>query len=63
MSILKIITEKNLLKYHQLPIYWYQIIDGRQMIGYYHSLLNIEKAKGIKYNYLKINAQYKIKTL
>ena len=33
------------------------------MIGYYHSLLNIEKEKGIKYNYLKINAQYKIKTL
>ena len=55
--------KKHLLKYHQLPIYWYQIIDGRQMIGYYHSLLNIEKEKGIKYNYLKINAQYKIKTL
>ena len=53
--------KRHILKYHNLPIYWYQIVDGRQMIGYYHSLLNMEKEKGIKYNYLKINAQYKIK--
>lgn len=53
----------HLLKYHNLPLYWYKVVDNNYYIAYYHTLkeIQIDKELSIKDNYLKYNLLYKLK--
>lgn len=60
----KYFGKRHIVKYHDLPIYWYKKIDNQIYLGYYHTLkenINIDYNLGIKENYLKNDLYYKLK--
>lgn len=62
--IVKYFGKEHIKKYQKLPIYWYKRLNGKILIGYYHTLKMFtakDKEEGIKINYLKNDLLYNIK--